>query len=74
MPQLHMYLPESLATAIKLRAKTEGKTVSKLLAELVSREMGEGWPPGFFEAVVGGWEGEPLERAPQGENEERDEL
>lgn len=24
-----------------------------------------GWSPGFFENVVGSWEGEPLERSPQ---------
>jgi hypothetical protein len=32
-----------------------------------------GWPPGFFEQTAGKWQGE-LERAPQGECEERDEL
>ena len=25
-----------------------------------------GWPPGFFEATAGAWQGEPLERGPQG--------
>lgn len=74
MPQLHLYVPEALSARIKMRAQSEGKTVSKLLAELVAREMGEGWPPGFFEEVVGGWQGEPLERAPQGEPEDRDDL
>jgi hypothetical protein len=33
-----------------------------------------GWPPGFFESTAGCWEGEPLERAPQGEYEEREPL
>lgn len=28
-----------------------------------------GWMPGFFEEVIGGWVGEPLERAEQGEYE-----
>jgi hypothetical protein len=26
----------------------------------------EEWPEGFFEEVVGGWKGEPLERPDQG--------
>ena len=33
-----------------------------------------GWPPGFFEATAGGWQGEPLERGPQGEHEVREQL
>lgn len=35
-------------------------------------EMDEkGWPKGFFDEVLGKWEGE-LERGPQGEHEERE--
>jgi len=30
--------------------------------------------PGFFEEVIGGWAGEPLERAEQGEFETRETL
>ncbi len=30
-----------------------------------------GWPPGFFEATAGAWQGEPLKREPQGEYEQR---
>lgn len=30
------------------------------------------WPPGFFDHVAGGWQGPPLERAPQGEHEQRE--
>lgn len=33
-----------------------------------------GWMPGFFEEVIGGWVGEPLERAEQGEYETRESL
>ena len=29
------------------------------------------WPPGFFDRVSGAWKGVPLERAPQGEAEQR---
>lgn len=33
-----------------------------------------GWNPGFFENVVGSWEGNPLERPPQLPFEIREEL
>lgn len=33
-----------------------------------------GWMPGFFEEVIGGWVGEPLLRAEQGEYETREKL
>ena len=49
-------------------------SVSRYLADIVSREVGgEGWPEGFFEDVLGGWEGE-LERSPQGAYEKRERL
>jgi hypothetical protein len=32
------------------------------------------WPEGLFERTAGAWQGEPLERAPQGEYERRMEL
>lgn len=31
------------------------------------------WLPGFFDEVLGGWQGEPLTRGPQGEHEAREE-
>ena len=31
-----------------------------------------GWPPGFFENVVGGWQGERLKRECEGECEARE--
>ena len=33
-----------------------------------------GWPSGFFQEVIGGWVGEPLERPDQGEYEIREVL
>jgi hypothetical protein len=33
-----------------------------------------GWPPGFFEDVVGGWQGEPLKREDEGDYEAREKL
>jgi hypothetical protein len=74
MAQLHMYLPEELASEVRARADAAGQSVSTFLAGIVTRALGEGWPDGFFEEVVGGWRGEPLERAPQGTPERRDAL
>ena len=33
-----------------------------------------GWSSGFFESVVGSWQGEPLTRECEGECEEREKL
>ncbi|MFN0168182.1 MAG: hypothetical protein ACKV22_17290 [Bryobacteraceae bacterium] len=33
-----------------------------------------GWSDGFFGEVVGGWEGEPIRREPEGDFEKRLEL
>ncbi len=74
MPQLHFYVPEPVATKVRQRAKAAGLSASRYLAELVQREIGTGWPQGFFEEVVGGWQGEPLERPLQGEFETRETL
>ena len=74
MPQLHFYVPEPVAAKVRQRAKTAGLSASRYLAELVQREIGTGWPQGYFEEVVGGWQGEPLERPLQGEFETRETL
>lgn len=71
MPQLHFYIPQDLADRIQQEAQAAQKSVSSYLAELVKREMAPSWPEGFFEDVVGGWQGENLQRPPQGEYEER---
>ncbi len=73
MPQLHLYVPEKDASELKARAKARGMSLSKFLASLVHRELGKGWPKGYFETVPGSWKGD-LERPPQGELEERDPL
>lgn len=74
MPQLHLYVPDETAELLKSKARQRGMSVSGYLAEVVGREVGgEGWPEGFFEEVLGGWEGE-LERSAQGEYEGRERL
>jgi hypothetical protein len=74
MPQLHFYVPESVAARVRQRAKAAGLSASRYLAKLVQREVSAGWPEGFFEEVVGGWQGEAFERPPQGQFETRETL
>jgi hypothetical protein len=74
MPQLHLYVPEPIAAAIKRQADASGLSVSGYLGQIVTRQVQEGWPTRFFEEVVGGWQGEPLVRHPQGRYEERERL
>ncbi len=74
MAQLHFYVPDDIAARIRRRAKSRRLSVSRFLAEIVKRELGDDWPEGYFEEVIGGWEGTPLERAPQGEYERRESL
>ena len=74
MAQLHFYVPDEVATEIRRRAAALGLTTSRFIADLVSRELGGGWPPGFFERVAGSWEGDPLERPEQLPFEDREPL
>lgn len=72
MTQLHCYVPEDIAQQAQRRAEQAGLSLSRYLAELVKRDAAQanGWPEGYFD-LFGKWEGEPLERLPQGEFEER---
>jgi hypothetical protein len=72
MPQLHFYIPDDMARAIKEKARSNGMPVSRYVASIVRREVGGGWPSRFFDDVVGGWHGGPLRRAPQGRPEDRE--
>ena len=74
MPQLHLYVPDRVAGVVRERARARGMTVSGYLAELVTREVASDWPEGYFDQVVGGWEGGPLRRPAQGRFESREEL
>jgi hypothetical protein len=69
--QMHCYVSEETAKAIRMRAEARGIPVSRYLAELVNREVGGGWPEGYFEAVVGRWQGDAPARPDQGELEAR---
>jgi hypothetical protein len=72
MPQLHLYVPDDVAERLREKAKAKNMSLSKYLSEIVQRETQSGWPEGYFEEVIGGWQGEPLERPPQLELEERE--
>jgi hypothetical protein len=74
VPQLHLYVPEEVASLVRQRARSRRKSVSSFLAEIVRREVAEGWPEGFFGDVVGGWAGKPLRRPSQGRFEGRARL
>ena len=69
--QMHCYIPDAAADVIRKRAEARGISVSRYLAELVQREVGSGWPEGYFEAVVGKWQGEAPTRPAQGRLETR---
>jgi hypothetical protein len=70
MPQLHCYVPADVADAIRQRARARGFSVSQYLAKLAEQDVGRGWPPGYFDDVVGAWQGD-LVRPPQGEYDRR---
>lgn len=74
MAQLHFYVPDEFAEKVRQEAQAAGMSVSRYLADLVKREIALDWPEKFFEEVVGGWMGEPLERPVQGDYEQRDML
>ncbi len=72
MSQLHFYVPDEVEAQIRHKAKQAKLPLSRYLADLVKRETGlqSQWPEGYF-ALFGQWEGEPLERPPQGMVEDR---
>lgn len=70
MPQVHCYLNETLAERLQEKARHEHISVSRYLARLVEKDVGNQWPEGFFE-LAGSWEGE-FELPEQGEYEIRE--
>lgn len=76
MAQLHFYVPDEQEKRLREQAKSAHLSLSRYLAGLVTRQAdtaGE-WPADYFETVFGRWQGEPLERPPQGEPEVRERL
>lgn len=73
MPQLHCYVPDTVAEQLHHKAEQAHISVSKYLAELVKKDVGTDWPEDFFD-LYGAWKGDPLSRGEQGEYEDRLEL
>jgi hypothetical protein len=67
MSQLNFYVPDDVEAQIRAAAKSEGKTISAFLAELVKANFpSPRWADDFFSSVLGKWEGEfpEIERVP----------
>lgn len=71
MPQLHFYVPDDFAQRIKARAAQARLPVSRYLAELVKRDVGQDWPKGYFERISTAEPGALIQREPGGQAEER---
>lgn len=74
MAQLHCYLPDEVAASLRRRAEQAGMSVSRYLAELARRDIGQSWPEGYFEQVFGREEIDPITRPDQGTFEPRPAL
>ena len=72
MAQLHVYVSSDIEKKAHRLAKEQGVSVSRYLARLLERELAPGWPDGYFDDVVGSWEGDELERPSQGDLPGRD--
>ncbi len=57
-PQLHFYVSDSIAAALRAKAKAKKLPLSRYLARLVQKEVKSGWPEGYFDEVLGHWPGE----------------
>lgn len=75
MPQLHCYVPETIAQQLHRQAADLGLSLSAYLAELVKRDISPGWPEGFEAALFGARvEASPLALESAGLPEDRIEL
>lgn len=55
MPQLHLYVSDETADAVRAQAGRAGVPVSRYLAFLVSAAVSapEGWPEGYLDEFIG---------------------
>jgi hypothetical protein len=58
VPQLHLYVSDEIAAELRARAQETGRSVSGLLAEIVTREVRRPWPEGWLQRVAGAWNGD----------------
>jgi hypothetical protein len=67
---LHLDVPSGLA-----ETEVEVTVILQPITERASNQTGDlNWSLGFFESVVGGWEGEPLARANEAAYEIRERM
>ena len=71
MPQLHFYVPDDVAEKIKVRAAQAKLPISRYVADLVKRDVGQGRPEDYFKRISGAAEGAPIRYEPPGPPEER---
>jgi hypothetical protein len=65
MGQLHLYVEKEIEEEIRKTAQRKGISVSRYLTEVVIHYMkSQGWQPGFFKEVTGGWKGSLPKRFP----------
>ena len=57
VPRLHLYVSDDVAAELRARARERGTSVSKLLAEIVTRDVRRAWPEGWLNRVAGAWPG-----------------
>ncbi len=65
VPRFRLNVPRQVSERVRQLAKDQNLSISKYLARIVEREVETGWPAGYFEEVIGGWVGEPLDRPEQ---------
>jgi hypothetical protein len=62
MPRISFYVPEKTVSQLRKNAQEKKLSLSKYIAGLVEKDLNQnGWPEGFFEQVVGSWQGEIIE-------------
>ena len=71
MPQLHFYVPDDVAEQIKARAAQAKLPISRYVAELVKRDVGQGWPEDYFKRISSAEEGAAIRYEHVGPAEER---
>lgn len=76
MAQLHFYVPDDVEKLLRMQAQNARLPLSRFLADLVKQQTVRqtGWPDGYLDQVFGCWEGEPLQREPEGDLEERSRI
>jgi hypothetical protein len=63
---------EKLRHLAEQHHRTLDAEINAILESAVQNINTGGWSEGFFERTYGSWEGEPLEREPQPEYQERE--